>query len=100
MLKPARKKIPLPMGMVLFCYENGWTVSRIARDVGMSDTNIRNHLVRNGVKINAKPHQRDDLVTSQIVQEFLAGSSKKALARKYKCQPSTIRYRLKKAGIV
>ena len=88
------------MELVIFCYYNGWNVSQIARAVGMSDTNIRKHLVRAGVVIDPKPNARKEILTETLVQEFLAGASKKALARKYKCQPSTIRYRLKKAGIV
>lgn len=99
MLKPARKPIPLPMGMVIFCYQNGWSIGQIARECGMSHGNIQKHLVREGVIINVKPQVRSDVHTDVLVAEYKKGMSKKALARKYGIGPSTVRYRLRKAGV-
>ena len=96
MKKPARKLIALPVEMVVFCYQNGWSVGRIARSCGMSHTNIRKHLRNAGIVIARNDNKAE--LPATFVEEYLAGASKKALARKYNVTPSTIRRRLRQCG--
>ena len=98
MKKPPRKLIPLPMEMVVFCYEQGWSVGRIARACSMSHNNIRHHLKRQGIEI-ARNLPQTELPVAEIVVEYLRGMGKKALARKYECSPKTIRRHLKSCGL-
>ena len=95
-VKKPRKLIPLPMEMVVFCYEQGWSVGRIAQACSMSHQNIRQHLKRQGIEI-ARNENKSDLPAT-FVEEYLAGASKKSLARKYNVAPSTIRRRLRQCG--
>ena len=96
MKKPPRKLIPLPVEMVVFCYQHEWSVGRIARACGMSHTNIRKHLHNAGVVIARNDNKAE--LPATFVEEYLAGASKKSLARKYDVAPSTIRRRLRKCG--
>ena len=91
-------KIPMPTEMVVFCYQNGWSVGRIARACATSHTTIRNYLTKEGITID-RNLPRTELPVAEIVVEYLQGAGKKALARKYNCAPATIRRHLKSCGL-
>lgn len=95
-------KIKLPVDQIVADYESGLSCQKIADKYGVSHPTIRKRLKEAGVQIRPyarKFHGENALPMDEIVADYQRGMSPRKLAEKYGANYSTIRVRLKEAGV-
>lgn len=105
-------KKPLDSKRIVHLYvEERMPCTKIAKMYGCHYDSIYEVLRKEGVQrrdisdakkgiVAKNPRYHTELSVETVVKDYEAGLSTKDIARKYKCSPPAIRYRLKKAGVV
>ncbi|MGD2072764.1 MAG: helix-turn-helix domain-containing protein [Candidatus Thorarchaeota archaeon] len=85
-------KLPEVSLLIVELYDSGKNMSDLSKLFQVSNTAIRNLLLREDVEI--RPQKRDDITAERSLELFLEGESCKGMAKKLKCSAGLIRKRL------
>ena len=95
-----RKKMNLPVAQIISEYQSGISPKELGEKYGVSLYCIYEKLKDAGVqKITAKERNMMGFPMEQVISEYQSGMSMKELGEKYGVSYSTLKTRLKKAGV-